>query len=182
MLLPFCCGRLQNSPYFFLHVCLHAWAVKGKFRSEGENRQWGLGETPKIWTVCFSVVKHLPRMSRAALCALQNWFWERKKNSCFAVYCCGQTWNSWNYYYFSLLANKLLNHFEVSNLSFSIFCLSAGGGAAGASLMGAPALLGLLPQGGLIQASKEVGSHHSIKRVEWNIPHKKIPIWSVVYM
>ena len=68
--------------------------------------------------------------------------------------------------YFSLLANKLLNHFEVSNLSFSIFCLSAGGGAAGASLMGAPALLGLLPQGGLIQASKEVGSHHSIKRVE----------------
>lgn len=68
--------------------------------------------------------------------------------------------------YFSLLANKLLNHFEVSNLSFSIFCLSAGGGAAGASLMGAPALLGLLPQGGLIQASKEVGSHHSLKRVE----------------
>ena len=68
--------------------------------------------------------------------------------------------------YFSLLANKLLNHFEVSNLSFSIFCLSAGGGAAGASLMGAPALLGLLPQGGLIQASKEVGSRHSIKRVE----------------
>lgn len=66
--------------------------------------------------------------------------------------------------YFSLLANKLLNHFEVSNLSFSIFCLSAGGGAAGASLMGAPALLGLLPQGGLIQASKEVGSHHSIKK------------------
>ena len=84
--------------------------------------------------------------------------------------------------YFSLLANKLLNHFEVSNLSFSIFCLSAGGGAAGASLMGAPALLGLLPQGGLIQASKEVGSHHSIKRVEWNIPHKKIPIWSVIYL
>lgn len=45
-----------------------------------------------------------------------------------------------------------------------IFCLSAGGGAAGASLMGAPALLGLLPQGGLIQASKEVGSHHNKKR------------------
>ena len=118
-------------------------------------------------------------MSKTALCTLQNWFWERKKKHCFAVYCCGQTWNSWNYYLFSLLANKLLNHFEVSNLSFSIFCLSAGGGAAGASLMGAPALLGLLPQGGLIQASKEVGSHHSIKRVEWNIPHKKIPIWSV---
>ena len=66
--------------------------------------------------------------------------------------------------YSSPLANKLLNHFEVSNLSFSIFCLSAGGGAAGASLMGAPALLGLLPQGGLIQASKEVGSHHNKKR------------------
>ena len=66
--------------------------------------------------------------------------------------------------YSSLLANRLLNHFEISNLSFSIFCLSAGGGAAGASLMGAPALLGLLPQGGLIQASKEVGIHYSKKK------------------
>ena len=48
--------------------------------------------------------------------------------------------------------------------------------------MGAPALLGLLPQGGLIQASKEVGFHHNKKGVELNIPHKKIPIWSVMYV
>ena len=182
MLLPFCCGRLQNSPYFFLHVCLHAWAVKGKFRSEGENRQWDLGETPQIWTVCFSLVKHLPCMSRTALCALQNWFWEGKKTAVLQSTVVAKLEIAGTIIYFSLLANKLLNHFEVSNLSFSIFCLSAGGGAAGASLMGAPALLGLLPQGGLIQASKEVGSHHSIKTVEWNIPHKKIPIWSVMYM
>ena len=165
----------------YSRFCMHGLSkersgVKVKTDSETWERP------PKIWTVCFSLVKHLPRMAGTALYALQNWFWEEKKPSCFAVCCCGQTWNSCNYYLFSLLANKLLNHFEVSNLSFSIFCLSAGGGAAGASLMGAPALLGLLPQGGLIQASKEVGSHHSIKRVEWNIPHKKIPIWSVVYM
>ena len=115
MLLPFFCGRLQNSPYFFLHVGLHAWAVIGKFRSEGENRQWDSGETQKIWTVWFSLVKHSPCMSKTALCTLQNWFWEEKKTSCFAVYCCGQTWNSWNYYLFFSIG-KLLNHFEVSNL------------------------------------------------------------------
>lgn len=34
------------------------------------------------------------------------------------------------------------------------FRLSAGGAGGGASLMGAPALLSLLPQGGLLQASK----------------------------
>ena len=118
MLLPFCCGRLQNSPYFFLHVCLHAWAVKGKFRSEGENRQWDLGETPQIWTVCFSLVKHLPRMSRTALCALQNWFWEEKKNSCFAVCCCGQTWNSWNYYLFFSIGKQVIKPLWSQQLIF----------------------------------------------------------------
>ena len=183
MLLPFCCGRLQNSPYFFLHVCLHAWAVKGKFRSEGENRQWDLGETPQnLDSLLFSSQTLATHVQDGTLCLAKLILRRKKKTAVLQSTVVAKLEIAGTIIYFSLLANKLLNHFEVSNLSFSIFCLSAGGGAAGASLMGAPALLGLLPQGGLIQASKEVGSHHSIKRVEWNIPHKKIPIWSVMYM
>ena len=37
----------------------------------------------------------------------------------------------------------------------SLIYFSAGTAGSGAGLMGAPALLGLLPQGGLLQASKE---------------------------
>lgn len=40
---------------------------------------------------------------------------------------------------------------EISSLVY----FSAGTAGSGAGLMGAPALLGLLPQGGLLQASKE---------------------------
>ena len=58
----------------------------------------------------------------------------------------------------------------------SLVYFSAGTAGSGAGLMGAPALLGLLPQGGLLQASKE-------KLAIWFLfPKKLFPCKEYMYL